>query len=59
MLRHDAYQQLTAEGYLASRAGGCTQVAAGPGGLIFGHATVSERAIAEGAAGLAQVIGEL
>src|ERR1700745_2254003 len=26
----EAYQQLTAEGYLASRAGGYTQVAAGP-----------------------------
>src|SRR5947209_749597 len=26
----EAYQQLTSEGYLASRAGGCTQVAAGP-----------------------------
>jgi GntR family transcriptional regulator / MocR family aminotransferase len=26
----EAYQQLAAEGYLASRAGGCTQVAAGP-----------------------------
>jgi GntR family transcriptional regulator / MocR family aminotransferase len=31
----------------------------GPGGLIFGYATVSERAIAEGIARLAQVIGEL
>jgi GntR family transcriptional regulator / MocR family aminotransferase len=31
----------------------------GPGGLIFGYATVSERAIAEGVARLAQVIGEL
>ena len=31
----------------------------GPGGLIFGYATVSERAIAEGVATLAQVIGEL
>ena len=30
----------------------------GPGGLIFGYATVSERAIAEGVARLAQVIGE-
>jgi GntR family transcriptional regulator/MocR family aminotransferase len=26
----EAYQQLTAEGYLASQAGGYTQVAAGP-----------------------------
>jgi GntR family transcriptional regulator / MocR family aminotransferase len=31
----------------------------GPGGLIFGYATVSERAIAEGVATLAEVIGEL
>jgi len=31
----------------------------GPGGLIFGYATVSERAIAEGIATLARVIGEL
>ena len=31
----------------------------GPGGLIFGYATVSERAITEGVARLAQVIGEL
>jgi GntR family transcriptional regulator/MocR family aminotransferase len=31
----------------------------GPGGLIFGYATVSERAIAEGVARLARVIGEL
>jgi len=31
----------------------------GPGGLIFGYATVSERAIAEGVARLAQVIAEL
>jgi GntR family transcriptional regulator/MocR family aminotransferase len=31
----------------------------GPAGLIFGYATVSERAIAEGVARLAQVIGEL
>jgi GntR family transcriptional regulator / MocR family aminotransferase len=31
----------------------------GPGGLIFGYAAVSERAIAEGVARLAQVIGEL
>src|SRR5579863_1142903 len=31
----------------------------GPGGLIFGYATVSERAIAEGVATLAQVISEL
>jgi len=31
----------------------------GPGGLIFGYATVSEPAIAEGVARLAQVIGEL
>ena len=31
----------------------------GPGGLIFGYATVNERAIAEGVARLAQVIGEL
>jgi GntR family transcriptional regulator / MocR family aminotransferase len=31
----------------------------GPGGLIFGYATVSERAIAEGVARLAAVIGEL
>jgi GntR family transcriptional regulator/MocR family aminotransferase len=30
----------------------------GPGGLIFGYATVSERAIAEGVARLAQVISE-
>jgi GntR family transcriptional regulator/MocR family aminotransferase len=30
----------------------------GPGGLIFGYATVSERAIAEGVARLAQVIAE-
>ena len=31
----------------------------GPGGLIFGYATVSEQAIAEGIARLARVIGEL
>lgn len=31
----------------------------GPGGLIFGYATVSEQAIAEGIARLAQVISEL
>ena len=31
----------------------------GPGGLIFGYATVSERAIAEGVARLAQVMREL
>jgi GntR family transcriptional regulator/MocR family aminotransferase len=31
----------------------------GPGGLIFGYATVSERAIAEGVARLAQVIAEI
>jgi GntR family transcriptional regulator/MocR family aminotransferase len=31
----------------------------GPGGLIFGYATVSERAIAEGVATLARVISEL
>jgi GntR family transcriptional regulator / MocR family aminotransferase len=31
----------------------------GPGGLIFGYATAGERAIAEGVARLAQVIGEL
>ncbi len=31
----------------------------GPGGLSFGYATVSERAITEGIARLAQVIGEL
>jgi GntR family transcriptional regulator/MocR family aminotransferase len=31
----------------------------GPGGLIFGYATVSERAIAEGIARLAQAIAEL
>jgi GntR family transcriptional regulator/MocR family aminotransferase len=31
----------------------------GPGGLIFGYATVSERAIAEGVARLAQAIGAL
>ena len=31
----------------------------GPGGLIFGYATVSERAIAEGVATLAEVISEL
>jgi GntR family transcriptional regulator / MocR family aminotransferase len=31
----------------------------GPGGLIFGYATVSERAIAEGVATLAEVIGKL
>ena len=31
----------------------------GPGGLIFGYATVSERAIAEGVARLARVVGEL
>ena len=30
----EAYQQLTAEGYLASRSGGYTQVAAGPSGAI-------------------------
>ena len=30
----------------------------GPGGLIFGYATVSERAIAEGVARLARVVGE-
>jgi GntR family transcriptional regulator / MocR family aminotransferase len=34
----EAYQQLTAEGYLASRAGGCTHVAAGPS-----HATAGLR----------------
>jgi len=32
----EAYQQLTAEGYLASRSGGYTQVAAGPSGAIAG-----------------------
>ena len=31
----------------------------GPGGLIFGYATVSERAIAEGVARLAQALREL
>jgi GntR family transcriptional regulator / MocR family aminotransferase len=31
----------------------------GPGGLIFGYATVSERAIAVGVARLAQVMAEL
>lgn len=31
----------------------------GPGGLIFGYATVSEQAITEGIDRLAQVIGEL
>jgi GntR family transcriptional regulator / MocR family aminotransferase len=31
----------------------------GPGGLIFGYATVSEQAIAEGIARLARVIGEM
>ena len=31
----------------------------GPGGLIFGYATASEQAIAEGVAILARVIGEL
>ena len=31
----------------------------GPGGLIFGYATVSERAIAEGVGRLAQVMREL
>jgi GntR family transcriptional regulator / MocR family aminotransferase len=31
----------------------------GPGGLIFGYATVNEQAIAEGVAILAQVIGQL
>jgi len=31
----------------------------GPGGLIFGYATVSERAIAEGVATLAEVISGL
>jgi GntR family transcriptional regulator / MocR family aminotransferase len=31
----------------------------GPGGLIFGYATVSERAVAEGVARLAQAIAEL
>ncbi len=31
----------------------------GPGGLIFGYATVSERAIAEGVATLAEVISDL
>ena len=31
----------------------------GPGGLIFGYATASEQAIADGVARLAQVIGEL
>jgi len=31
----------------------------GPGGLIFGFATVSERAIAEGIARLAGVVNEL
>jgi GntR family transcriptional regulator / MocR family aminotransferase len=30
----------------------------GPGGLIFGYATVNEQAIAEGIARLARVIGE-
>jgi GntR family transcriptional regulator / MocR family aminotransferase len=30
----------------------------GPGGLIFGYATVSEQAIAEGVQILARVIGE-
>src|SRR5215831_5218698 len=32
----EAYQQLTAEGYLASRAGGYTQVAAGPAPAVAG-----------------------
>ena len=31
----------------------------GPGGLIFGYATVSERAIAEGVARLARAVTEL
>ncbi len=31
----------------------------GPGGLIFGYATVSERAIAEGVARLAPILREL
>jgi len=31
----------------------------GPGGLIFGYATVNEQAIAEGIARLARVIGEI
>ena len=31
----------------------------GPGGLIFGYATVNEQAIAEGIDILARVIGEL
>jgi GntR family transcriptional regulator/MocR family aminotransferase len=31
----------------------------GPGGLIFGYATVNEQAIAEGVARLARVIGEM
>ena len=31
----------------------------GPGSLIFGYATVSEQAIAEGIARLARVIGEM
>jgi DNA-binding transcriptional MocR family regulator len=31
----------------------------GPGGLIFGYATVNEQAIAEGVGILARVIGEL
>ena len=31
----------------------------GPGGLIFGYATVSERVIAEGIARLAGVISEM
>jgi GntR family transcriptional regulator/MocR family aminotransferase len=31
----------------------------GPGGLIFGYATVNEQAIGEGIARLACVIGEL
>jgi hypothetical protein len=31
----------------------------GPGGLIFGYATVSEQAIAEGIARFARAIGEL
>ena len=39
----EAYQQLAAEGYLASRAGGCTQVAAGPSpataGLVLARET--------------------
>lgn len=31
----------------------------GPGGLIFGYATVNERAIAEGVARLARIISAL